>query len=246
MNRSLTAASMVALFGCFCSEAAALTLGIDPTRSSIEITTTTADDGFGPYVGQASAPGGFATTLSGVVEIDVTGSTLQLLSGSTLIADDEELFDPGAASASFASTYPGVTILGGQDFSTATRGLGFTIEDAAPRALIATVVEVGAPAVGLTQGVADLSAGNPPQVPLGFLGLTGSGVTTGPGTYEVVGQEATLTLPFEFTIEIAGLISTSTTYAGEIVATGVIPEPTSAALVASVVGLVAASRSGKR
>ncbi|MEM6314518.1 MAG: hypothetical protein AAF743_10545 [Planctomycetota bacterium] len=247
MNRCLIAASAAAAFTCLGAESRALTLTIDPQLSSIQVATTTGDDGFGgPYVGQPTAAGGFETTVSGTLEVAAAGSTFQVLAGSEFFADDEELFEPGSAPASFAITYPGVVALSGADLSLATRGLAFSIEDAAARSLTGSTVGGGSPAIALTQGVAELNFGNPPVVPLGFLNLSGSAVSSGPGNYEVVGQNATLTLPFQFTVDLPGIVATTTTYSGNLVATGVIPEPTSAALALGFVGVVSASRSCRR
>ncbi|MEM8679049.1 MAG: hypothetical protein AAGF97_06840, partial [Planctomycetota bacterium] len=118
---------------------------IDSSQSTL---TAVSSQVFGLFPGTAF-PGGDMTTLSGTLMADVTANTFQIVTGSTIIADDEGSFIPGIpvggmpsntpAAASFAFTYPSAPVTG-IDLESATRGFQLSIEDTMTRPLMGGVL----------------------------------------------------------------------------------------------------------
>ncbi|MEM9149663.1 MAG: PEP-CTERM sorting domain-containing protein [Cyanobacteria bacterium P01_F01_bin.3] len=217
---------------------------IDSSQSNLDIVGSSAADFLGTYTGAPIASGSFETSLGGVLEVALTPTTLELLSGSTLIPVEANSYLPGIPlppddtanlvspdPASYSTIYAGVGVLMGNPLIVATRGLEFDIADGTPRSLAAGVVGAAVPDVALSAGEGHLNFGSSAISPIGSLGLMGSTVSSGAGTLSGSGPGSTLTLPIEFTIAVDGLISTTTTYSGTIVATQV-PEPGTVSLVA--------------
>jgi hypothetical protein len=211
------------------SYARAAIFTIDPALSSLSLYATTFSPALIPGV---VAPGGTSTSLSGSLQADVTPTTFQLLSGSTLVADDVNTLLPGLPAdmatpmpGSFAFAYPTAAILG-VDLQVALRGLTFSIEDGAPRSLGAGVLGAENPNLAIVAGEGHLNAGNPPVSDLTVYSVTS--LSSGPGSYTLVGNLMTVTLPFELGVSVGGFFASNSVYSGQIVASGIIPEPSAA------------------
>ena len=141
---------------------------IDASQSNL---TATQSQVFGLFPGTPK-PGGDSTSLSGTLVANVTASSLQFLSGSSIIADDEGSFLPGIpdmkgmannttpAPASFAFDYPTEPLLD-IDLEVALRGFELSLEDAAARTLSGGVLGVSATEMAVIAGEGHLNAGMP-------------------------------------------------------------------------------------
>ncbi|MEN1678640.1 MAG: hypothetical protein AAGJ46_03550 [Planctomycetota bacterium] len=245
---------VLAAFTVATPHAEAVRFTIDSSQSSLALDSAIA---LGAVPGLIAPGGGGETSLSGSLVADVTDTTFEILPGSLFVADDEGSFLPGIpegplflgnnttpAPASFAFFYPtGMVPQIGIDIAVALRDLTFSIDDTAPRALGGGVLGAGTPDLAIVSGEGHLNAGTPAISPLPVFGVTS--VTSGPGTTTLVGNLMTISLPIELVVSEPGGLFSQSTYSGVIVASGVIPEPGSATLLAVFVGAGSLRRRGR-
>ncbi|MEM6329340.1 MAG: PEP-CTERM sorting domain-containing protein [Planctomycetota bacterium] len=237
----IVAAMLVALAT---GKAGAAILTIDSDLSSLTAESTTLLTFFGNAPGTVNMPGD-TTSLSGALQIDFTPASVQLLGGSRVTATDQGAFLPGVPSgntpgdtpeaASFSFSYASEMLIGA-DLDTATRGYQFQVADTAPRTLSGGVLGAGSPVYLIVAGEAHLGFGMPPLSDLQTFVQTS--VSSAAGTFSLVGSELTVSFPFEFTVatEPTNFVQTVTSYSGVIVATGIVPEPASAAMAIAAAG----------
>ncbi|MEM1108337.1 MAG: PEP-CTERM sorting domain-containing protein [Planctomycetota bacterium] len=202
----------------------------------------------------------FEARYSGTITADLTPTTFQILSGSSITALDEDTYAPGppnpnddgddvfiAAGApasygvfveDFFATFIGV---GQPDFAFATRGFTLGLEDSSAKTLTNGSFAAASTSVAITGGVADLDAQDNSTASLFLLSLGGSGTaansaaTNGSILLDAQTQVETLTIPVEYAFTLADPntgLSITTDFAGQIVATRLIPEPSSLLLLA--------------
>jgi|GEM_PF-4934405 len=171
-------------------------------------------------------PGSWTAPLAGTLEVETDAGELRVLGSSMVSAVDGTLFVPGAPGApetpapgSYKVLYPTAPALG-FDFTSVTRNLTFSVDDGDstmldPSGTFAVMDQTWT----VTSGVADLSAGNPPQSDL----TTVAPVANDPATLGSLTSEGgveTLTIPVSLTLVISGGITNILLeFEGEVVAT---------------------------
>jgi hypothetical protein len=231
---------------------------VDPTRSSISITPQTLLIG-SPLGSTPQGPGAWTASYSGVVEADLTGASIQLLPGTNLVAgnsgdwrpsDDYSSYNPNDANEDDGyvntpapanyGTFTDLTALGGahsdrSESPSALREIQIRLTDNVAKPITGGEFDEAGMGVSFTSGLVYYGAGGSPPVTDLVNTVSPDPTTDAPGTatLNVDGNIETLTLPvqFEVTYFINFLVS-STQYEGTIVATRVVPEPTTVALLA--------------
>lgn len=248
--------AMMYILGISPVHAAITEFTLDQTQSMISIVNTSASSPFGSATGTPTAPGnsnpvlpdGFHARFGGTLSADVTDNSFQLLT-STLQVLDLNSYLPGPPTDNGSSTVPGdipvpasyaVThdpfFSNGQAFNYALRGLEITFRDGTAKSLTNGEFEAAGIEVKITDGEAHLSLGNPPVTDLLTIpeaSRTTSNVDTGMATLTTDGLLQTLIIPFNYTLTLPALIATTTEYQGQLVATRIIPEPTTAILLSA-------------
>ncbi|MEM6854412.1 MAG: PEP-CTERM sorting domain-containing protein [Planctomycetota bacterium] len=209
----------------------------------------------------------FQARYGGSLQVDLTANTIEILDTSLIAALDEDRYTPGfpsnptnAEPASYAAVFGRDTPTAFDDFSYATRGLEFEVRDSDGFANTLNTNGTFA-ALGnqlfLSDGRADIQSGNASSSDLttfSAIERTAENTSADAGTLVTVGNVQTLTLPVEFTLTLLteeqsgnfALVRTQTVYSGEIVASRIIPEPTTAAwLLLGSAGLLRRRRSRK-
>lgn len=172
------------------------------------------------------SPGDFAAMLAGTVEADVATASIRVLATTSIRVVDDTLYLPGApgsagvpALGSYRVLYPTQPALG-FDFTSITRGMRFSVRDASP-----TVVAAGGEFSIVNQtwttvaGVADLTAGNPPQSDLTTTAPMANQPTI-PGSIGSSGGIETIRIPISMQLELdANLIHLTLDFEGTIIAT---------------------------
>lgn len=240
------------------SVAAPVTFTVDPARSTLSITPSTSLFAT-TLAAEPQGPGSFSTSYSGQIVAELTDSTIQFLPTSLLIAGSSGLWRPGndfsgypddledpdgyvnsAEPANYGiltDLSPQGTVLGQNGWSaSAIRDLQIGLSDSSSRTLIGgSFSEVGILTNFASGTVYYASGGTPP--------ITNLATTTTPGpTVDVdgvsgqlitVGNIQALSLPIDFTVTYnVNFLTLSTRYTGTIVATAIVPEPSSSGLLA--------------
>lgn len=130
--RSCVSVLVVLIYSTFAAQAdaAALTFVLDPSESELSLD----GDIEGVVFFEPQAPGSLTTALTGVLEVDLTGSSIEFLPGSNVAAADQAgPFIPIAAAAAFAGQVidiaPGISAFGAvSDFSFMAVGPARTID----------------------------------------------------------------------------------------------------------------------
>lgn len=209
------------------------TYTIDPAQSGLTIT--------GSLTGNPASPqtsGSTSTTYSGTIKMDQTGNTIQFNAGSALVAatlatKQEPLSDgtPGSAPANYGRTADG-------PFFTTTleaiRGLTLDIQTDPFTINNDNTFNSNNLVLVITAGESDYSYGNS----FGTVNLFNKGTANGsstPSTLETSGGVEKLTLHFATGSIGYGVSSpgdSTISFFGDIVATRVVPEPATMALLA--------------
>jgi hypothetical protein len=218
--------------------AAPYTFTIDSTQSALTLSGAVSLADLGTFPVSQQAPGSLTTSLSGTVELDTDlATTLTFSSGSSIAPDIGGAWSPTAGG--FAGTQPAeygvripVSVIGGVDYAATN-----TVFDAtsAPIGLLAGAFDATQLTLNLLTTTVDFQS-------FGLLsGTFGTGVVTnqaaidqlGGGTLTVVGNVATLIVPIQIseTLPIANSVA-YLTLTGQLVATAVVPEPSSIILAA--------------
>lgn len=205
---------------------------IHPEQSELTITSgTILVAGVFPFPAQPVDKQSFSAALSGTIVADRTATTIAFEDMTRVVAIDHGKYLPGTPDApqtpapgSYAILYPTQPAIG-FDFTSVTRGMVFGWTDKTAHILVGDGIEAPQEflAAGTTwrvvEGVADLSAGNPPQTDLTtvtpFLNST-----TATGSIQLGGDFERLTVPVAFQMQIFGnLVAITLNFEGTVVAT---------------------------
>jgi hypothetical protein len=228
---------------------------VDPLQSQLTLTAETLLMG-NPLPTSPQGAGSLTTVYTGTILTDVASTTIQFLAGSVLVAQNSGNWLPGDDySAPDYLTQPDpanyglVTDLSAMGLPSvvpsAVRDLEIALQHAAPVPLTAGVFDEGGIDTAYDNGTVFYSAGgNPPVTDL-------AGTVTPDPTQSLVdvasvttlGDETTLVLPFKMTSSYwVNVLLLQQTYEGTIVATHVVPEPATLALLACGVGVALGRR----
>lgn len=241
---------------------------VDPLQSYLVITPTITAGAL-VLTGAEQGPGSFTAHYSGSILADVTGSTIQILPTTNLVAGISGAWKPGTdysnypADAGSPTGYPNtsvaanygvftdLTALGAGTSNSAVRNLQIALSDGAPKALTAGTFDEAGTTTDFTAGTVYYSTGAPPPITdltIPQVTTTPTVGTTGTGIYSEAGGVRTLTIPvsFQSSYNVSFLVLT-TKYDGVIVATSIVPEPGGLALVvAATASLCAVARRRRR
>ncbi|MEM6551859.1 MAG: PEP-CTERM sorting domain-containing protein [Planctomycetota bacterium] len=270
MNKTLTAAPIALVLMAPLAEAELVDFVVDPTKSSIDITSTSGVifEFVGgelistPAPGSATAPGGFSADYKGTLRADLSGGEIQFIGvPGSLMAIDAGSFLPGIplspgdlpnnvtpAPAAYAVTYAGLFF--GGPLQVATREFTLNVSSGSGSTLTpggggVSTFDVAGIVFDPDGGEGHLNEGaGGAIVPLDVPDVSSGVNATGVGQLQEVDGLLELTLPVEYTIVVNSILGPITqNYQGTIVAVQ-IPEPSSLAM--CVVGVLAASWRGRR
>ncbi len=206
--------------------------------------TLSVTDTLGDLLTTAQTPGSDTTSISGSLTADLTSNTLQLLGGGvTDFATQPDLQQPlhggapGSAAAQFglSASIPGLV-------TGVAAGRNFTANATSPMLpVVGGAFDASQVVLNLLTGSIDYNLNVLGQNFANTASVVGYGhnMLTG-GTLSVVGDVATLTVPFLETGSFAfNGVQVVPTFAGQIVATATVPE--SGSLVSALVGLIGLS-----
>lgn len=235
MHRSIVAASL-SLISSFSTGALAteLTFNIDSAQSHITLSVETQS---GTTVSSAQTPGSDTTSLSGTMTVDVTSSTIQFLTTNNtqyaLQALAQSPLPDGSLGAAPAQYGLDISIAGiGGGVVAARNFLGNASSGVIPlsgNSFDASQIEVnlaaGNTAYNLTLMGTQVMGSIGPGIPV-LKSLAGGSLTFAGGTY-------TLTIPVlgKGPVEVGGIAFVDVN-AGQVVATAVVPEPSTIVLAA--------------
>jgi hypothetical protein len=261
---SFLAAVVCALLVTTSVRAAVLEFTIDPAQSALSIVSGTSLFGT-PLATTPQGPGSLSTSYTGSIFVDFTPTTIQFVAGTSLIAGNSGAWLPGTDYSNYPAdvddpsgyintpvqaNYGIVTDLtplgavgGKQGLSpTAIRHLAISLVDAAPKALTGDSFDEAGTATDFTAGTVYYSSGGvPPVTDLATTVFPGPLVDApGAGTLAIIGNQYVLTLPISFSVSYpVNFLTVTTSYSGTIVATALVPEPSSLVLlVLSAIGLL--------
>jgi len=219
-----------------------MTFTVNSTLSQLTLTPTTLLFG-SPLPSSAQGAGSLVTGFSGTIVADITGSTIQFLGGSFLTAltsgdwlpgDDynagDYLTDPDAANYGVLTDLSSLSLPAASP--SAVRDLTISLQHTAPVALTGGTFDEGGIVTDYTDGTVFYAVGGTPPV-TDLTGVTPNPTlsTAAPATVTTIGEETTLTLPFQMTSQyLVNFLAVGQEYNGTIVATHVVPEPSTMAM----------------
>lgn len=246
----LTAASLaVTAFTSAAARAEVFAFQIDSSQSSLTLSTTVAG---GAIPTGPQGANSLVTSYSGTLFVDITGSTIQLLPQSSLVANINGNWLPGddydapgytttAAPGNYGTTTD-LTLVGGPSASnSAVRDLVIGLSDPLAKPLALGTFNEAGTATDFTSGTVFYDFGaSPPITDLANTVNPGPTVDApGSGLLVELGNQKTLTIPVAFLAQYnIAILPIVTQFNGTIVAT--VPEPASAALMATMCATIIA------
>lgn len=222
---------IASLAGLGCSaQAVPVSYTIDEARSVLSITSgSVVVAGVFTFPAEPLDANGFTAAVGGHLDAELTNAAIRFASSSRVTPVEHGLYLPGhpaspstPAPGSYAIHYPTAPALG-FDFDSITRGLVFEWNDTLPHAIVGGEYAPTGTAWTVIAGVADLSAGNPPQSDLTTVAPF-QNITLGNGVIAREANVETLTTPVQFTFVIlGGFINVTLDYEGSIVAARSVP-----------------------
>lgn len=252
-SRALLCALVATAVCSAATTAKAISFAIDSSQSSLSILVGAYDgELFVPFT-TPQQPGSDTTSLNGTLDVLYGGATLGL--GGGAIGFDNQPTDmeplpggtlPGAAPANYGLLIDLDGLVAGP---AAGRGIGASVS-LAPTLLLGNSFLADGALLSVIAGVLDVNLQGFTSV-VDTLDISGnSGVNTGGlGTFDLVGQDGTITIP----IYVEALVPVEVSpgfvlplvaiFQGQIVATGLVPEPSTVVMLGmALVGLCVAGR----
>ena len=222
---------LASIAGLACAaQAAPVSYTIDESRSVLSITSgTVVVGGVFTFPAQPLDANGFTAAVSGHLDADLTETAIQFASTTRVTPIEHGMYVPGhpgspstPAPGSYAIHFPTAPALG-FDFNSITRALVFEWNDTLPHAIVGSEYGAAGTTWTIIAGVADLTAGNPPQSDLTTVAPF-QNITLGNGVIARTANIETLTTPVQFTFVIlGGFINVTLNYEGSLVAARSVP-----------------------